>query len=57
MANEKRKREQLTITLNPDEREDAERVAAEECRSLNGQIRYWILNGLADHEAAGQEAA
>lgn len=57
MKNEVEHKEQISVLIDRDVRQDIERIAAEECRSISAQVRWWILNGLADHEAAGQSEA
>jgi hypothetical protein len=57
MRNEVRRKEQITVTLDPDLREDVERIAAAECRSTSGQIRHWILDALTARGRPVQQRA
>jgi len=54
MASAQERREQVSVPIDADLRRAIERAAAEEHRSVAGQIRHWIANGLASqqHEAA-----
>ena len=48
------RREQISVTLEPDLRIFAEQVAAREDRTLAGQIRHWIAEAARRSEAADQ---
>jgi hypothetical protein len=49
------RREQISVTLDPDLRIFAEQVAAREDRTLAGQIRHWVAE--AARRAATDRAA
>ena len=51
-ANEKRGRDHVSITLDPQLRERLELIARAENRSLSGQIRHALIQVLGQHESA-----
>jgi hypothetical protein len=54
MANAQERRDQVSVPIDADLRRAVEQAAAAEHRTVAGQIRHWIANGLAAqrHEAA-----
>jgi hypothetical protein len=50
------KREQISVPLDPALRREIERVAAAEERSVAGQIRRWIADGLRATEQRSEAA-
>jgi hypothetical protein len=51
------RREQISVPINPGLREEIERVAAAEERSVAQQVRKWIAEGLRAAEQHRQVAA
>jgi hypothetical protein len=51
------RRDQITVPIDRALREEIERAAAAECRSMSGQIRHWILDALAARQGQSQQPA
>jgi hypothetical protein len=51
------RREQISVPVDSDLRAAIERAAEAEHRSVAGQIRHWIANGLANQAADNRVAA
>jgi hypothetical protein len=51
-----RRREQITIPVDPRVREAIEAAAEAEHRTIAGQIRHWIAAALAKGEAGAKRA-
>ena len=54
MTNAQERKDQVSVPIDAELRLAVERAAAQEHRSVAGQIRHWIVNGLAaqQHGAA-----
>jgi hypothetical protein len=48
MANPQRRREQITVPLDADLRAELERLAAQEHRTLAGQVRHLMVKALEE---------
>jgi hypothetical protein len=55
MRNEVQRKEQITVPIDRDLREEIERIAAAECRSMSGQIRHRILDALVERGGRGRQ--
>jgi hypothetical protein len=51
-TNTTERRDQISVPIDAELRREIERVAAVEHRTVAGQIRHWIANGLAAQEQA-----
>jgi hypothetical protein len=52
----KEQREQITVKLDPELLAAVERTAAEEHRTISGQVRHFVAKALAE-QGAGRAAA
>jgi hypothetical protein len=50
-------REQISVPISSEVRDEVARIAEREHRSVAGQIRHWILSALASADQQGGERA